>query len=141
MKRQPSSQQLEKLFIAFYNHLECIVECKKEKSGFARFCLGHSWLGWREETNEKNSFVHEKRVNIYTKHSCIEYYYVAIAQYTVGHRYSKYANVITQFKTFNWFIYQMLILIQYLKFNLWSKIQRFWSWKNFHLMWYPTFIH
>ena len=53
MKRQPSSQQLEKLFIAFYNHLECIVECKKEKNGFASFCLGHSWLGWREETNEK----------------------------------------------------------------------------------------
>ena len=31
MKRQPSSQQLEKLFIAFYNHLECIVECKRKK--------------------------------------------------------------------------------------------------------------
>ena len=64
----------------------------------------------KKETNEKNSFVHEKRVNICTKHSSIEYYGVVIVLKTADHRYSKYANVIaliTLLTVSNCFIVQL----------------------------------
>ena len=45
------------LFISIYNVLHNVV---------VLFCLGHSWL--EEKGQMRNSFVYEKRVNIFTKH-------------------------------------------------------------------------
>ena len=89
MFKQPFYQHLEKLFIAFYNHLE-----QKKEKWFRSFLFWSFLTQMKKETNEKNSFVHEKRVNICTKHSSIEYYGVVIVLKTADHRYSKYANVI-----------------------------------------------
>ena len=60
MIKQPFCQHLEKLFIAFYNHLE-----QKKEEWFRSFLFWSFLTQMKKRDKWKNSFVHEKRVNMH----------------------------------------------------------------------------